>query len=238
MSISSLPTYIPLIGGNAELCQRLMAAVELPVISYLDSQQMLEGSGNKQPSALFWAVSPATNPEEFIAFETVHARWESCPIILVGESSDVGETILRGLKSGASDFVCSPIHEEEIRIRFRLHHAKAMGMFGMSIIRFGDVVLDTARNTLSGPGGTRSISATETALLTVLTHASQKQPVHKRELKQQCWRGHQVTDNALHRKLHAVRQLLRETSNTVVIQTKYGVGFYLKSVHVSMKIAS
>jgi DNA-binding response OmpR family regulator len=199
---------------------------------------MLDGNDNKQPGALFWTVSAATNPDEFSAFESVHGRWESCPIILIGESIEVGETILLGLKSGASDFVYSPIHAEEIRIRFRLHHAKAMGMFGMSIIRFGDVVLDTVRNTLSGPGGTRSISVTETALLTILTHASQKQPVHKRELKQQCWRGHPVTDNALHRKLHAVRQLLREISNTVVIQTKYGVGFYLKSVHVSMKIAS
>ena len=45
-----------------------------------------------------------------------------------------------------------------------------------------------------------------------------------------CWGQIKVTDNALHRKLHAVRQLLRDVSSGVVIETKYGVGFYLKDL--------
>ena len=52
-----------------------------------------------------------------------------------------------------------------------------------------------------------------------------------------CWGQIKVTDNALHRKLHAVRALLKDISYNVVIETKYGVGFSLKYVQ-AMELAS
>jgi DNA-binding winged helix-turn-helix (wHTH) protein len=47
-----------------------------------------------------------------------------------------------------------------------------------------------------------------------------------------------VTDNALHRKLHAVRQILKDVTDRVYVETKYGVGFTLKVAQDDIKAAS
>jgi DNA-binding winged helix-turn-helix (wHTH) protein len=51
--------------------------------------------------------------------------------------------------------------------------------------------------------------------------------VDKDTIKTECWGEMKVTDNALHRKLHALRQLLRSVSNNVTVETKYGAGIFL-----------
>ena len=77
--------------------------------------------------------------------------------------------------------------------------------------------------------GKRFASPIEVTLLSCLAH-TEGSIVEKDALKLRCWGQIKVTDNALHRKLHAVRQLLKDISPNVAIETKYGVGFCLKFV--------
>ena len=170
--------------------------------------------------------------------EQLKKRWSSSPVIVLGDFPNCKANVLTALETGASDFIMKPLNPRELGLRIQVQKAKAEGSAVATMVCFGDITIDMTTNTLMGPVSTQSISATETLLLAVLADSTAEHPVHKKDLKQRCWRGHAVTDNALHRKLHAVRQLLRETSDTVVIQTKYNVGFYLRSCHVSMKIAS
>ena len=87
-----------------------------------------------------------------------------------------------------------------------------------------------------GPKGKRYASPIEITLLICLAHM-EGAIVEKEALKVRCWGQIKVTDNALHRKLHAVRQLLKDVTENVIIQTKYGVGFALK-VAADYKVAS
>ena len=227
-----------MIGTNAEIRQSLMSAQELPVTVFLRHQDLSNQVDGEAPSVLFWVVTTTTNSGDFSAIQGMRVRWPSCAIMILGDSYAAQELVMEAMHAGATDFLFTPINPAEISMRLRLSKAKAAGLCDMNTIRFGDILLDTIHNKLSGPGGTRSVSSIETALLTILIHSSAEHPVNKRELKQRCWQAGAVTDNALHRKLFAVRQLLQEISNTVVIRTKYRVGFYLRSIHVPLKIAS
>ena len=84
---------------------------------------------------------------------------------------------------------------------------------------------DSTHRTVQGPSGKRFASPIEINLLATLANEGS---IVEKDALNECWGQIKVTDNALHRKLHAVRQLLRDVSTNVVIETKYGVGFALK----------
>ena len=104
------------------------------------------------------------------------------------------------------------------------------------VVSFGDITIDSAHSTVEGPRGKRFASPIEINLLTILAN-TEGGIVEKEALKMRCWGQIKVTDNA-HRKLHAVRALLKDISYNVVIETKYGVGFSLPKYVQPMELAS
>ena len=120
-----------------------------------------------------------------------------------------------------------PLIPDEVNARLKLRMADAAQKAAKEVVEFGDIIIDSAHRTVEGPAGKRFASPIEINLLSTLAN-TEGSIVEKDALKMRCWGQIKVTDNALHRKLHAVRQLLRDVTGNVVIETKYGVGFALK----------
>jgi DNA-binding response OmpR family regulator len=163
---------------------------------------------------------------------TLRKRWPQCPILIV-TSNTASESIREALTAGADDFICKPLQPVEVLARLQLRLEDIAHKTSKEILAIADVQLDTVRRSLRGNKGQVFISPIECTLIATLIYAKETL-VEKDTLKIRCWGEFKVTDNALHRKLHAVRQALKDVSDEVIIQTKYGVGFSIEKLPESV----
>lgn len=104
---------------NRELLEEVLCANDFRVISVADTEQALQAlSKNQIDSALLDVMMPHLNG--FEACERIKANPETdlIPVILVTSLADQQDRI-RGIKSGADDFLIRPIDRAELLARAR-----------------------------------------------------------------------------------------------------------------------
>lgn len=173
----------------------------------------LEGSHNEN----------SVNVTELVAF--VRENWPETPVMAISSGKDEFQ-IKRALNLGVSDFLISPFSSNEFSTRLKIKQEEAKARNAAEVIQFGDIEINSRQRTVSGPEKSKTASPIEINLLMSLARAN-GEIVDKDTIKTQCWGEMKVTDNALHRKLHALRQLLRDVSTKVTVETKYGAGISL-----------
>jgi two-component system KDP operon response regulator KdpE len=211
-------------------------ATGYPSKGYVDPEVLLKEMGDLDPIAVFVDIDLGTTLSGLDVIPSLRRRWPFTAILVITASTP-HNVIKTALSSGADDFAQKPIIPDEIHARLQLRLSDWEQKASKKILKFGDITIDPAHRCVAGPKAKRYISPTEISLLSVLV-LSEGELVEKDILKQRCWGDVNISENAFHRKLHAVRSLLKEVTDTVVIQSKYGIGFFLKSISNSIKIAS
>jgi DNA-binding response OmpR family regulator len=145
------------------------------------------------------------------------------PILLL-TARDAPEDIVRGLESGADDYLTKPFSFDvllaRIRVRTRQRDAQAL--------RFADLALDVA--TREAWRGTRRIPLTRTefAILDCLMRASGRL-VARDVLIEEVWGQRDVTYNNLEVFIRFLRTKLDGEGSPSVIHTERGLGYRLRS---------
>jgi DNA-binding response OmpR family regulator len=155
----------------------------------------------------------------------VHTKWPEAPIIAI-VSDYLKTTSIAPLDFGIKDFITKPIDINELALRLQIRIKQERHSAARHSVLFGDITIRSDARKLEGPNKTRLASPIEIGLIKILALAN-GDIVDKEALKLNYWGQSQVTDNALHRKLHTVRRILKDISPNVSIETKYGAGFYL-----------
>ncbi len=208
--------------------QIIERSTKIRTVGIRTSEELMARLEELHPIAVFVDIDFAGNKSGLDIIPNIRQAWPFCPIMVVTDTP-TEITIVRALNSGADDFIRKPLIPDEVNARFKLRINDAAQKAAKEVVVFGDITIDSAHRTVEGPLGKRFASPIEVNLLACLAN-TEGSIVEKDGLKMRCWGQIKVTDNALHRKLHAVRQLLRDVSSAVVIETKYGVGFYLKDL--------
>ena len=219
--------YTITLDDDAMVHQIIEKSTKLPSRHYIDPSELSSDLENINPTAAFIDINLGDSKTSGLDL-VPHLRrhFPFCPILIV-TSSPTQESIAKALASGADDFVRKPLIPEELMARLKLRLEDSAQKAAKEIIEYGDISIDSIHRTVLGPKGKRYASPIEITLLTCLANM-EGSIVEKEALKIRCWGQIKVTDNALHRKLHSVRQLLKDVTENVIIQTKYGVGFALK----------
>lgn len=212
-------------------------ATRLKTHAFSDPQELVANAEKFSPVAAFIDIHLGENARGGLdIIPMLRRQWPFCPILVI-TGAPAEATITQALASGADDFVRKPLIPEELNARLKLRMEDSAHKAAKRLIEYGDIKIDSSHRTVSGPKGKRYASPIEIALLTNLAYM-EGAIVEKESLKVRCWGQIKVTDNALHRKLHAVRALLKDVTDRVTIQTKYGVGFALKVEVDAYRIAS
>ena len=158
---------------------------------------------------------------------SVLKRWRSAgrlfPVLILSARGDWIEKV-EGIEAGADDYLGKPFEMGELVARVRGLVRRAAGR-GSSTIRFGSLVLDTARMAASVSGTPVRLSPLEYRLLHYLAHHPGR-PVSAGEIADHLYGMAEQSDaNAV----EALMTRLRRKLGAQTIETRRGFGYLLEN---------
>jgi DNA-binding response OmpR family regulator len=140
--------------------------------------------------------------------------------VLVLTARDAVPDRVRGLDSGADDYVVKPVDLQELAARLRALVRRSHGQ-SQEVLRVQDVSLDPAARQVTMAGEPVALSTREFDLLqTLMLNAGRVLSREQLEQHLYSW-GHEVDSNAIEVHIHHLRRKL----STDAIQTVRGVGY-------------
>ncbi len=150
------------------------------------------------------------------------------PVIILTARSGVTDTVA-GLDSGADDYMAKPFRFEELLARIRLRLRAEARAPEQTVLRYGDLALDTTTRRAAAGGRQVDLSSREFALLEMLLrHAGQV--LSREQILSQVWGydfdpGSNVVDVYI--------RYLRRKVGSDWIETVRGVGYRLREAGVT-----
>ncbi|MFC4245239.1 MtrAB system response regulator MtrA [Gryllotalpicola reticulitermitis] len=147
------------------------------------------------------------------------------PIIMLTAKSDTAD-VVRGLESGADDYMVKPFNPKELVARVRARLRPANPGAPASVVSIGDLTIDVSAHEVRRADARINLTPLEFDLLLAL--ASKPQQVFTREmLLEQVWGYHYKADTRLVN-VHVQRlraKVEHDPDNPKVVQTVRGVGY-------------
>ncbi|RNE56793.1 MtrAB system response regulator MtrA [Cryobacterium tepidiphilum] len=147
------------------------------------------------------------------------------PIIMLTAKSDTTD-VVKGLESGADDYVVKPFNPKELVARIRTRLRPAAAASAAESLRIGDLVVDPVGHEVKRGGQAINLTPLEFDLLLAL--ASKPQQVFTREmLLEQVWGYHYKADTRLVN-VHVQRLRAKvedDPDNPRIVTTVRGVGY-------------
>ena len=153
--------------------------------------------------------------------ERVREKGISTPVIMLSALSEVEDKV-RGLNSGADDYLAKPFKTAELvaRINALLRRPAAVKE---SVIKFGDLVFDEDQKTLNG----ETLTAKEAGIISELIKANGKL-IPKEFLLSKVW-GEEAygEDNYIEVYMSRLRKTMRKAGVKTQVKTSRGLGYKL-----------
>jgi DNA-binding response OmpR family regulator len=166
-------------------------------------------------------------PDGIQVCKQIRASGSRVPILMLTALDSVDQRI-KGLDSGADDYLTKPFDFGELLARVRAltrRHGEAMA----SPVTVGDLVIDTRRHVVKRKGRTIPLTAKEYALLLYLANHSGR-VVSRAELMTHVWNDAQNTySNIIDVYASRLRRKVDGGGDTPLISTVRGAGFMLST---------
>lgn len=155
-------------------------------------------------------------------------EFSKVPIIMLTALSD-GSDKVRGLDTGADDYVTKPFGAPELlaRVRAVLRRVELSEAPSPStVIRSGDLEIDLARQCVTRKGEEVDLSATEYRLLCEFAKQPQRLLVPEYLLERVWGLGYEEENHVLRQAIYRLRRKIEpDPANPTYIQTKPGMGY-------------
>jgi DNA-binding response OmpR family regulator len=156
----------------------------------------------------------------------LRAEKKATPILML-TARDSEKDKIRGLDVGADDYLTKPFSFGEFLARVRALLRRDT-LARSSVMRVGDLELDTAARGVTRAGQPVALSAREYALLEYLVHHA-GQVVTRDQLAEHVWSDSEVESNVIDVYVRYVRQKVDAPFATPLIHTVRGVGYTLRA---------
>lgn len=219
--------FIVTLDDDPSVSRLLEKATGLRSVNFTTGRELCAVAEKMSPLAAFVDIHLGTEENGLEVITTLRQKWPYCPVIVV-TADPKDEALESAFKMGADDFVLKPIRPKEIQTRFQTRLTQLQEKANNHSLMVGDLTLDTAHRTVTGPLGRHFLAPVETLILAQLIKAKGT-VVPKEVLKREAWGLIQVSDNAFYRKLFELRRALKGVTTGVRIQSVYRSGLSLKT---------
>lgn len=196
------------------------------VVTASTGQEAIEQVRNVRPDAvLLDLMLPDQNG--YAVCQKLREIDQRVPVIMLTAKSQEADKI-RGLDSGADDYVTKPFSVGELTARIRALFRRTEARQGEQVITIGDATINVATHTLSCRGQEETLTFYEVELLRLL-HERRGEPVGRDEILRKVWgieKGAQSRsiDNFI---VKLRKKIERRPNEPVYILTVYGHGYKL-----------
>ena len=156
----------------------------------------------------------------------LRAARKATPILML-TARDSEQDKIAGLDVGADDYLTKPFSFGELLARVRALLRRDT-LTRASLMRVGDLELDTAARSVRRAGRPLDLSAREYALLEYLVHHA-GQVVTRELLAENVWSDAEVESNVIDVYIRYLRQKVDAPFGTPLIQTVRGLGYSLRA---------
>lgn len=162
----------------------------------------------------------------FALLETMRREGDATPVIMLTARGSVDDKV-RGLESGANDYLTKPFAFRELVARARV----LMRPAGKpdDVLTAGDLSLDVRARRVTRAGRRIELTNKEFALLEVLLRNSGR-PVSRAVLWEHAWEGSfEVDSNVLDVHMGRLRRKVDAGAGEKLVRTVYGVGYQIEA---------
>ena len=201
------------------MLERSLAAEKFEVVAAADGGAALAAAEGAAPDLVVLDVA-MPGMDGFEVCRRLRAKGLTGGVLMLTARDSVGDRV-RGLESGADDYVVKPFAIAEVVARLRALNRRGSDRSGR--LAHGEIVLDTATATVaSGGGAPVQLTAREAQLLELLLR-DPRAVVSRAAAIETIWGG-AATENIVDRYVARVRRKLGDPG---AIRTVRGVGFIL-----------
>lgn len=184
---------------------------------------LLSRADRYDPIAAFIDIHLGTEESGLDIVPELRKIWPFAALLVI-TSDTSGELIGESLAAGANDFIHKPLRVDEVKARLQIRVREMEIRKNSFSAEIADMIfIRRNRQIKNKEGPLRYLSPTESALLERLVDAK-GMIVTKDELKRAVWGDLNVSGTALDKKIHDVREALKEVSKQVEVRSKYGKG--------------
>ena len=130
---------------------------------------------------------------------------------------------LKGFASGTDDYLVKPFDFNELVVRVRALIKRSLGEVSKSQLQIHDLILDSARQSLSRAGQSIELPPIQFKLLKLLMRNSPK-VMTKQEIIMALWGDAEPESDALRSHIYNLRKMVDKPFNQKLIHTVSGVG--------------
>ena len=150
--------------------------------------------------------------------------------ILMLTARDTLEDKIRGLDTGADDYLVKPFDIRELEARLRALIRRRRGLLAPEILRVADLVLDLGTLRVFRGGVEIQVTPTGIKILAMLMRASPRL-VGRREIERSIWGDAPPDSDALRSHLYTLRKSVDRPFDTALIRTVQNAGYRLASAN-------
>lgn len=143
--------------------------------------------------------------------------------VLMLTARDTLDDKMKGFTSGIDDYLVKPFDFNELVMRVRALIKRSMGEVSNSQLQIHDLILDSARQTISRAGQNIELPPIQFKLLKLLMRNSPK-VITKQEIVIELWGDTEPESDALRSHIYNLRKMVDKPFNQKLIHTVSGVG--------------
>lgn len=173
----------------------------------------------------FDAIVLDVNLPDMLGFDVaagLRDRGDDTPILVLTSRGAKGD-VMRGLDSGADDYLGKPYDVGELLARLRAITRRER-VQSRGRLRFGDVEMDLTTHRCSVAGAELDLTPNESKVLAILLRAGGA-VVASQDINHEVWGESAAGTSLLSVHLSHLRRKLRDVRSRVVVRTERGVGY-------------